>query len=111
MKLIWHWLILSIALFFTGYFMPSDISFSPIYITLVVGAVLLFVNIVIKPVLNLITLPLRILTLGIFPLILNGAFFYGLTFVIHGFYVRSLLAAIVGAVVVSLINWLLEKFM
>ena len=111
MEIIWHWLILSLALFFTGYLLPAQIGFTPVYVILVVAAVLEFVNFTIKPVINLLTLPINILTLGLFSVVINGLIFYGLTFVIHGFHVRDISAAIIGALVVSILNWVLEKIL
>ncbi len=109
MEIIWHWLILSIALFFTGYLLPTQIAFTPLYVILVVAAVLEFVNMVIKPIISLLTLPINILTLGLFSIVINGLIFYGLTYVVHGFTVSSISAAIIGALVVSVLNWILEK--
>ena len=109
MEIIWHWLILSIALFFTGYLLPAQIGFTPLYVILVVAAVLEFVNMVIKPVISFLTLPINILTLGLFSIVINGLIFYSLTYVVHGFRVSSISAAIIGALVVSILNWILEK--
>jgi putative membrane protein len=81
------------------------------YVILVVAAVLEFVNAVIRPVIGFLTLPINILTLGLFSLVLNGCIFYGLTYVVPGFHVSSVTAAIIGAVVVSILNWILEKIL
>ncbi len=89
MKIIWHWLILSIAIFVTTLVLPNTIRVYPTYIILIVGACLMFVNFVIKPIISLLTLPINILTLGIFGIILNGAFFWLLADVIPGFHIVS----------------------
>ena len=111
MEIIWHWLILSIALFFTGYLLPGHISFTPLYVILVVAAVLEFVNMVIKPIINFLTLPINILTLGLFSIVINGLIFYGLAHVIPGFRVSDVTSAIIGALIVSILNWILEKIL
>ncbi len=109
MKIIWHWLILSIAIFATTYVLPNTITIHPTYIVLVVGACLMFVNFVIKPVISLLTLPINILTLGVFGVILNGAFFWLLTDVVPGFHIVSFMGAVIGALIVSIMNWILER--
>lgn len=109
MKIIWHWLILSAAIFATTYILPGKITFVPLYTVLVVGAVLMFVNATIKPIISLLTLPINILTLGLFSIILNGAIFWLLSDLIHGFHIADFQTAVIGALVVSVINWILEK--
>lgn len=109
MKIIWHWLILSIAIYVTTYLLPNTVSAHPTYIVLVVGACLMFVNFVIKPIISILTLPINILTLGLFGMILNGAFFWLLTDVIPGFKIVSFSGAVIAALIVSIVNWILEK--
>lgn len=108
MTIIWHWLILSISLFATKFIMPHAITFEPMYVVLVVGACLYFVNATIRPILGFLTLAANLLTLGIFSIVLNGLILYGLTFVISGFHVASFESAMIGALIVSVINWVLE---
>ncbi len=109
MKIIWHWLILSIAIYVTTYIMPNTVSANPSYVILVVGACLMFVNFVIKPIISLLTLPINILTLGIFGIVLNGAFFWLLADVIPGFHIVSFSGAVIAALIVSIANWILER--
>lgn len=109
MKIIWHWLILSIAVFVTTYVLPDTISIHPSSVALVVGACLIFVNFVIKPVISILTLPINILTLGLFGVLLNGAFFWLLTDVVPGFHIVSFAGAVIVALIVSIVNWVLEK--
>ncbi len=109
MKIILHWLILSASVLVTTYIV-SGITLSPVYITaLVVGAFLTLFNMFIKPIINILTLPLNIVTLGLFSLVVNGLLFWFLGYVIKGFTVTTFSAAFVGAILVSLINWLLRK--
>lgn len=108
MKIIWHWLILCVALFATKYLLPDALQFSHLYIVPVVGACLYFVNATIKPLIGFFTLALNFLTIGLFSIILNGLILYGLTFVVSGFSVASFTAAALAAVVVSVLNWILE---
>ncbi len=110
MKIIWHWLILSLAVFVAAYLLPARIQVEPAYMALVVGACLMFVNMTIKPIIKLLTLPINLVTLGLFSVVINGVIFYLLAVAIKGFSVSSFLSAVIGSIIVSLINWLLGRF-
>jgi putative membrane protein len=62
-----------------------------------------------KPIINILTLPLNIITLGFFSLVVNGALFWYLGTIVNGFSVDTFTAAFVGALLVTVINWLLTK--
>ena len=71
--------------------------------TFIVAALLLgFVNAIVRPVLFFLTLPLTIVTLGLFILVLNGLMFAIVAAVLPGFYVAGFGSAMLGAIVVSL---------
>ncbi len=109
MKIILHWIILSASVLTTTYIV-SGIYLSPLYITaLVVGACLTLFNMFIKPIISILTLPLNIVTLGLFSLFINGLLFWFLGYAIKGFTVTNFSAAFVGAILVSVINWILRK--
>jgi putative membrane protein len=83
--------------------------------TLVIGLIFGIVNALIKPVFSLITLPIQIVTLGLFTLIINTAMLgltswvatqLGVPFMVDGF-----LAAFLGAIVISLVSWVLTSFL
>ena len=108
MKIILHWLILCASLYLTAYLMPHSIAFTPIYSVLVVGACLYFVNLTIRPLLGFLTLAANILTLGIFSFVINGAILWLLTYVVSGFHIVSFGSAMIAAIVVSFLHWVLE---
>lgn len=108
MKIILHWILISLAVFATT-FIVSGISIDPIWVALIVGACLTLFNMIVKPIINILTLPINILTLGLFPLVINGILFWYLGTLINGFHVTTFTAAFVGALLVSIINWLLKK--
>lgn len=78
-----------------------------------VGAALVlgFVNAVVRPVLVLLTLPLTVLTLGLFYLVVNGAAFGLAAALVPGFDVASLGSAVEGALVVAVVSWLISWLM
>jgi putative membrane protein len=57
-----------------------------------------------KPVLILLTLPINILTLGLFTFVINAALVFIASYLVPGFFVTSLLSAIIFSLMVSLIN-------
>jgi len=108
MKIILNWVLISVSVFVTTKII-SGIIVDPIWVALVVGACLTLFNMFIKPIIKVLTLPLNILTLGLFSLVINSILFWYLGTFIKGFEVSTLVAAFVGAVVVSVINWLFSK--
>jgi putative membrane protein len=108
MKIIWHWLILSASLYAVTLFLPNQITFTPMYTVLVVGACLYFVNATIRPIIRFFTLAINFLTLGLFSVVISGVVFWSLTYVVSGFHIANFTAAIIGALIVSIVNWILE---
>jgi putative membrane protein len=108
MKIILNWVLISVSVFVTTKII-SGIVVDPIWVALVVGACLTLFNMFIKPIIKVLTLPLNILTLGLFSLVINSILFWYLGTFIKGFEVSTLVAAFVGAIVVSVINWLFSK--
>lgn len=107
--IILRWFITTLAVFALPYFV-GGIAVDTIPTALIVGAILVFLNMIVKPIVNLLTLPLNILTLGLFSLVINGAFFWAVTRVVPGFTVDSFKAAIIGALVISIVNWIISRF-
>ena len=108
MKIILNWVLISVSVFVTTKII-SGIIVDPIWVALVVGACLTLFNMFIKPIIKVLTLPFNILTLGLFSLVINSILFWYLGTFIKGFEVSTLVAAFVGAIVVSVINWLFSK--
>ena len=108
MKIIIHWFILTLAILAVPYIVPG-IHVSGLLTAIVVAAVLGFINTVVKPIVTLLTLPINIVTLGPFSIVLNGLFFWFVAVIVSGFSVSNFLAAILGAAVISVLNWIMNK--
>ena len=109
MRIILHWIVLSVAVWATTQ-LVSGVTVNPMWVALIVGACLTLVNMFLKPIINILTLPLNILTLGVFSLIINGAIFWFLgSGIIKGFSVVTFTAAFVGALLISIINWIITR--
>ena len=108
MRIIAHWIILSIAVWATTRFVDG-VTVDPVWVSAVVGACLTLFNMFLRPVINILTLPLNFATLGFFALVVNGLIFWYLGTIIKGFQVDGFYAAFAGALVVSVLNWLITK--
>ena len=64
---------------------------------------------VIKPVLNILSLPITIITLGLFSLVVNALLFWGMAWVVPGFSVAGFWPALLGSIVLSIFSWFIEK--
>jgi putative membrane protein len=99
-----HWFITAIALGVAARVVPG-IHVSSLFVLLVSGLVLGGINAVVRPVLVVLTLPITLLTLGLFYLIVNGVAFGLAAALVPGFTAASLGSAVGGALVVGLVSW------
>lgn len=74
---------------------------------LVAGAIFGLFNLIVRPLALLLSLPLLILTLGLFYFILNGILLWVASLIIPGYTVAGFLPALIGSLVVTVVNWLL----
>ena len=99
-----HWLTTTIALGAAAWILPGVRVDWPVALA-VAGLVLGFVNAIVRPVLVLLTLPITVVTLGLFYLVVNGLAFALAAAVVPGFEVDSILWAMLGAMLVGLVSW------
>lgn len=107
LRLLLVWLVNTLALIAVAYLMPS-ISVASFGAALVAALVLGLVNTVVRPVLVLLTLPVTILTLGLFIFVLNGLLFWAVGEWLEGFAVGGFWAGVLGAILFSIVSWLLS---
>ena len=110
MKLLAAWLLNALALLAVAYFVP-DIHVSGLEVALIAALLIGLVNMLIKPILLILTLPVTILTLGLFILVINGVLFWGVGHFLKGFDVGTLQAGIIGALAYSVASWLLSALL
>jgi putative membrane protein len=110
MRLLITWLINAAALFVLPYLMNS-IHIRDFKAALVAALVLGLVNVLVRPVLMLLTLPVTLLTLGLFILIINGPLFWFVANFVSGFHVAGFWSAVGGALLYSLISWVLSSLL
>jgi putative membrane protein len=107
MRLLLVWLLNTLALIAVAYLLPN-VSVATFATALVGALVLGLVNSVIRPVLVLLTLPVTVLTLGLFILVINGLMFWFAAAFVPGFDVAGFWAGVLGALVYSVISWFLS---
>jgi putative membrane protein len=110
MRLLLAWLINTVSLIGVAYLVPG-IAVSSFVTALIAALVLGLVNTIIRPILILLTLPATILTLGLFIFVINGLLFWFVGSFIQGFTVQGFWAGVVGAILYSIVSWLLSALL
>lgn len=106
MRLLLLWMLNAAALLAVTWLLPS-IQIASVGAALLAALVLGLINTLVRPVLALLTLPLTVLTLGVFYLVLNGLLFWLASALIPGFAVSGFLSALLGALLYGVIAWAL----
>ena len=109
MKLLLVWLINAAALFALPYMFKS-IQIDTFTTALIVALILSIVNTIIRPILFVLTLPITVLSLGLFIFVLNGLLFWMVASFVKGFTIAGFWPAVFGAIVYSLISWAATSF-
>jgi putative membrane protein len=107
MALMLKWLLMAASVVIAAYFIPGVMVksfFSALFVALFLG----IVNTLIRPVLILITLPINIMTLGLFTFVINAALVLLASSVIKGFEVSGFWTAMFFSVVLSVVNYVLH---
>ena len=107
MRILLVWLLNALALIAVAYLMPS-ITVASFWSALVAALILGLVNAFIRPVLILLTLPVTVITLGLFILVINGLLFWFVGSFIEGFVVQGFWAGFFGAILFSIVSWILS---
>jgi len=88
----------------------KGIRIQSIEMGILAAGILGIVNAVIRPVVLILTLPINLLTLGLFTLVINAAMLMLVSMVVPGFVIESFAAAFLGALIVSVVSWTLNIF-
>lgn len=108
MFLILHWIISALLLILVAYLVPG-ITVASFFSALIAALVLGLANALVRPILILFTLPINILTLGLFTLVINALMFLLVSSIVKGFNVDGFWPAFWGALVMSLISWIVDS--
>ncbi len=110
MTLLLVWILNAVALLIVAYLLPG-ITVASFGAALIAALVLGLLNTLVKPVLVILTLPITVVTLGLFLLVLNALVFWFAGSILKGFQVAGFWWALAGAVVYSLISGLLSRLL
>jgi len=109
MTIIAKWFISALSLLGAAYFIPG-FHVASFYIALIVALLLGLVNAFIRPILIILTLPVTVISLGLFIFVINGSLLWFLSTFIDGFNIDGFFPAIIGAIVVSVFSWMGNRF-
>ena len=104
-----RWLLLTIAIMLTPY-LVSGIYVEGFFAAFFAAAVLGILNALLRPLLLIITLPINIVTFGLFTFVINALLLRMVSGVVPGFHVYGFWSAIFGSLIISLVSWLLSSF-
>ena len=105
MKILLVWIINALSLLALPYLF-SGIKVEGFYTAMIVALLLGLINAIARPILILLTLPLTIVTLGLFILVINGLLFWFVATFVDGFIVSGFWPAVLGAIAYSVISWI-----
>ena len=109
MGLLVRWLVLTAAIIVASYLIQG-IEVNGFFSAFFAAAILGILNVFFRPILLILTLPINILTLGFFTFIINAVLLKMASGVISGFVVHGFWSAVFGALIISVVSWLLNSF-
>ncbi len=104
-----RWLILTVSILICAYLIDG-IHVAGFFSAFVAAAFLGVLNALLRPLLVLLTLPINILTLGLFTFVINAVLLLMVSGVVTGLEIRGFWSALGGALIISLISWVLLSF-
>ena len=103
-----RWLISAVSIYIITY-LPIGITVSSFKSTIIAAAILGIINVTIKPILVILTLPINIITLGLFTFIINGIVLIITSYVVVGFDVKNIFSAVIASILISIVNVILTN--
>lgn len=107
MRLLLHWIVSALSLLVVAYIVPG-FHVDGFVAALIAAAVIGLINMTLGLFLKLISLPIIVITFGVFWFVINAVVLELASGVLTGFHVASFGAAFVGAIVLSLVSWILQ---
>lgn len=109
MRLLINLILTSLAVVIGDFLIPG-VALSSFWLAIVVGLVLGIVNTLVRPIVLLLTLPLNILTLGLFTFVINALMILLTAAIVPGFVVTGFWSALLFSIVISLIKMIFSRF-
>ncbi|GAA4421370.1 phage holin family protein [Nibrella viscosa] len=108
MSLILRLLVSAVAVLIAAYIIPG-VSVDSFITALIVAVVLGLLNAIVKPILVILTIPITILTLGLFYLVINVLMVYLAAALVSGFAVSGFIAALLFSILVAIVTWAIDS--
>jgi putative membrane protein len=100
-----------VAILIISYLFPRMIRVDGFLAALVAAFLLGIVNTILRPILVLLTFPITLLTLGLFLLVINGLMLWLVSALVRGFHVSGFWGAVLGSILISVVSWILSRFL
>ena len=110
MRIIIKWLLSAVALLAVAYLYPG-VQVASFGSALIAAAVIGLLNMIVRPVLVVLTLPVTIVTLGLFLFVINALLFWAASGLLGGFHVNGFVAALIGSLLYSLCGMVIDVAM
>jgi len=108
MKLLAKWLLSAAALLLVAY-VYDGVEVQTFTAALIAAFVIGLLNTIVRPILVVLTLPVTVVTLGLFLFVINALMFWAAAGLLDGFHVRGFVAALIGSLIYSLIGIVIES--
>ena len=100
-----------VAILIISYLLPRLIRVEGMWAALVAAFLLGIVNAILRPILVFFTLPITVLTFGLFLLVINGLMLWLVSAIVRGFHVNGFWGAVLGSILISIVSWILSRFL
>jgi len=107
MRLVLKWLLSAVALLAVAY-IYSGVQVGSFTSALIAAAVIGLLNMVVRPILVVLTLPVTVVTLGLFLFVINALMFWAASGLLTGFHVNGFAAALIGSLIYSALGLLID---
>jgi putative membrane protein len=101
-------LAIAVAAYVAAWLLPN-VSIDSVQTTVIVALVFAVLNAIVRPILVMLTIPITVITLGLFLLVINIIIVKLTDYLIDGFAVKGLLTALLFSLIVSVVSWLITK--
>lgn len=112
LRFVTRWLVCSLGLWVAANFLSTSIDYgSRARVIIIAGLILAIINVVIKPILVIFSLPAIVLTLGLFMVIINGVTVFIASKLYHPLHITNFWAAVFAGMVIGLVNYLVTTIL
>jgi len=108
MKLLLRWLLNGLTILAIAYYLPG-VTVTGFYTALIAALILGLINAIIRPILLVLTLPINLLSLGLFTFVVNALMFWFGSTIVKGFEVDGFGSAFFGALILTVVSWVVSK--